>query len=96
MEWKLCALAHRANEQKDASHGNQRPCVAGNDFYRISGQRRGLLENLGVIQSAEVHQHQGDPEKKAEVTDTVYHECLEVGVNSRRSRIPEPDQQVGD
>jgi hypothetical protein len=40
-------------------------------------------------------QHQADAEQEAEVADAVDQEGLQVGVDRRRPRVPEADQQVG-
>jgi hypothetical protein len=52
------------------------------------------LERLGVVHRAEVRQHQADAQHEAEVADPVDQERLHVGVDGRRPRVPEADQQV--
>jgi hypothetical protein len=41
-----------------------------------------------------MRQHQADAQHEAEVADPVDQEGLHVGVDGRRARVPEADQQV--
>ena len=60
----------------------------------LRGQFAGLREHIAVIQATGVGGHEANAEQEAEVTDAVYQKGLHVGVDRRRTLIPEADQQI--
>jgi hypothetical protein len=71
------------------------PSPSPNSAGWYGGQFRRLGKNGGVIERAEVGQHQADAQDEAEVADAVDQEGLQVGEDRRRPGIPEADQQIG-
>ena len=92
---ELCRFAHGADEQADADDRNQRPGGAGNQLYRHLRQQWRRLEYGRVVECLRVRQHKADAKQEAEIADAVHQEGLEVGVDSRRPREPEADEQIG-
>ena len=93
MQWKLGALAHRADEEADAGDGQQWPL---NDaqIEHLGGFGRRHFEDGRVIETAEVGEYQADSERETEVADAVNQEGLEVGVDRGGPGEPETDQEV--
>ena len=88
---ELGALAHRADEQANAGDGQQRPFNAWEQSDGLLREPASGSEHGGVVQRAEITGHKPDAKRETEVTDTVHQKRFEVGVDRRRTRVPEPD-----
>ncbi len=88
---ELRALAHRADEQADADHGDEHPVRS---READGAQLARLGEDLAVVQRAGVGGDQADAQDEAEVADAVHEERLHVGEDGRGLVEPEADQQV--
>ena len=92
MQRELRALAHRADKQAYADHGDQHPVGSGKaELCELAG----LGEHLGVVQRTAVGQQQTDAQDEAEISDPVDQEGLHVGENRTRLIEPKADQQIG-
>ena len=94
MQRHLRALAHRAYKEQQADQRRNRPFHRAIGIEALSYQFRSLLEDRGVVQTAEVGQHQTDTEQKAEIAHPVDQKGLEVGEDGGRPLVPEADQEV--
>jgi len=95
MQRELCRLAHRANKEQHAGHGQQRPLMPRNQGNRRILKAAGFAENLGVIKRAKVGKHQTNAEQETEVTHPVDQKGLHIGKRRGRALEPETDQEVG-
>ena len=92
MQRELCRLAHRANEQANTNHRQQRPRGTRQSQWR---QRLGLGEHFCVVQAAGEGGNEPDTQNKTEIAHAVHQKGLHVGEDGGRLVEPETNQQVG-
>ena len=91
MQWKLCRLAHGANEQAYAHHGHQHPLCSGKVKCR---QCIGLGKHLDVVQRTGEGNNQTNTQDEPKVAHPVHQKSLHVGKNGSGLVKPKSDQQV--
>ena len=85
MQGRLRRLTHGADEQQDANGRHRIPRTARQDLDLLPGHRLGSAEYGRVVERTGKHDHAGDAEDEAEITDAVDEESLQVGEDRRLS-----------
>ena len=84
LQRELAGLAGRAEQQQER-HGQD----------HAAAELVDAVEDVGVVDRAEVGEHHEDGDRETGVTDAVHEERLLAGGRRARAQVPEGDQQVG-
>ena len=90
---ELRTLAHGTDEKTDTGHGQERP-LHDPEIKHLGRFSRCNFKHRCIVETAEMRQHQANPQRKTKVPHPVHQESLEIGVNRSWAGEPEPDEQI--